>query len=394
MRILHTSDWHIGKRIGRYDRTDEYREALDQVQAIAEEHDVDLVVVSGDLFDRPTPPTEALGMAMEALRRLADDGRRPVVAIAGNHDSPELFEVLAPYLRPLGVHLVGDIRRPDQGGVIEVETAAGPAVVACFPFLREGRVVDFMQDVGGWYGEYQERVGGIFGAYGRALEPHMRRAVTILTAHVAVPGVTIGGRELGRGERELHIGETYMASAAALPSVAHYVALGHIHAPQKVPGTGTFQAEYAGSLLPLDFGEAGEQKRVVVVTAEAGGAVQIESVPLHVGRPLLHIEGTWDEIVARRDEIKEGYLDLVVTTQGPDPSLAARAADLFPYVVKVRASYPEAQRQRERRTGRPWRDLYAEFHEQKRNTPPPAPLLDAFDEVHVAAQDEAIDAPA
>ncbi|PKN79232.1 MAG: hypothetical protein CVU47_10955 [Chloroflexi bacterium HGW-Chloroflexi-9] len=393
MRILHTSDWHIGKRIGRYDRTDEFAEALDQVIAIAEEREVDLVIVSGDLFDRASPPTEALGMGMEALRRLADDGRRPVVAIAGNHDSPELFEVLAPYLRPLGVHLVGQIRAPELGGLIEIETANGRAVIACFPFLREGRVVDFMQGVGDWYGAYQDRVGAIFGAYGRALEPHMRDAVTIMTAHVTVPGVTIGGRNLGRGERELHLGESYMASAAALSPVAQYTALGHIHAPQPVPGAPA-PAHYAGSLLPLDFGEAGEEKRVLLVTAEPRGLAQVESIPIIAGRPLLHVEGTWDEIVARRDELNEGYLDLVVSTDGPDPSLAARAADLFRFVVKVRAVYPDQRQPRQSRAGRPWRDLYGEFHQEKRNVPAPDALLAAFDEVHDAVLDEVIDAPA
>ncbi|MEI6136737.1 MAG: exonuclease subunit SbcD, partial [Chloroflexota bacterium] len=85
MRILHTSDWHIGKHLGRYDRAAEFRDALDEVHAIAEAQAVDLVIVSGDLWDRSSPPTDALGDGIEALMRLADNGRRAVVAIAGNH---------------------------------------------------------------------------------------------------------------------------------------------------------------------------------------------------------------------------------------------------------------------------------------------------------------------
>ena len=104
MRILHTSDWHIGKNLGRYDRSAEFIEVLDEVQGIAEAREVDLVIVSGDVWDRGTPPTDALGMGIEALVRLAAGGKRQVVAIAGNHDSQELFEVLAPPVRPFGVH--------------------------------------------------------------------------------------------------------------------------------------------------------------------------------------------------------------------------------------------------------------------------------------------------
>ena len=169
MKILHTSDWHVGRRLGRHDRTEEFRAVLDEVAGIADGHRADLLLVSGDLFDRAVPPIEALALGIEALVRLAQD--RPVVAVAGNHDSPDLFEALAPLLRSQGrgVHLVGTIKRPDEGGVLGPDVLGVEAVVACFPFLREGRVVDFMQDAGEWYGAYAERVQHITQAYNRAL---------------------------------------------------------------------------------------------------------------------------------------------------------------------------------------------------------------------------------
>ena len=94
MKALHTADWHVGKRIGRYDRLDEYREVIDEVASIADAEDVDLVLHSGDVFDRPVPPIEALDVAFRGLVALSNGGRRPVVVIAGNHDSPALFEAL------------------------------------------------------------------------------------------------------------------------------------------------------------------------------------------------------------------------------------------------------------------------------------------------------------
>ena len=113
MRVLHTSDWHIGKRIGRFDRSHEFREVLEEVADIADREQVDLVLHSGDVFDRPVPPVEALSLGLQGLVRLTDGGRRPVVAIAGNHDSPGLFEALAPFVADRNVHLVGEIKAPE-----------------------------------------------------------------------------------------------------------------------------------------------------------------------------------------------------------------------------------------------------------------------------------------
>src|SRR4030042_3768912 len=98
MRILHTSDWHVGKRPGRFDRIEEHLAAVSRVADIASAEHIDLVVHSGDVFDRPMPPVEALRVALTGLVLLSDEGRRPVVVVAGNHDSPELFEARAPFL--------------------------------------------------------------------------------------------------------------------------------------------------------------------------------------------------------------------------------------------------------------------------------------------------------
>ena len=388
MRILHTSDWHIGKHLGRYDRAAEFREVLDEVQGIAEDRAVDLVIVSGDLWDRATPTTDALGDGIRALRDLADGGRRAVVAIAGNHDSGELFEVLAPLMLPMGVHLVGRIRRPTDGGVLRIDTPSGVAAIACVPVLREGRVVDFMAESGKWYGEYQERLTGIFSAMGEALETEAADAVTVLVAHATVNGAVVRGREYGRGERELHMGDTYTIDPAGLPPGPQYIAMGHIHAPQRVPGA-PGAAEYAGSLLPLDFGEAGEEKRVVLVTAEPRTPARAESIALATPRraPLIRASGTWDELIARRDEFANAYLDLTVSTLGPDPALAANAAATFERLVRVRADYPRATARATDRAGRSWDELYGEFHEREHGEPPSDAVRAAFAELHEVVVD-------
>ena len=377
MKILHTSDWHVGKKLGRYERMAEYREVLDEVVGIADDENVDLVVVSGDLFDRPTPPMEALALVIETLERLSNDGARPVVAVAGNHDSAALFEVLDPLLAARNVRLVGDIKRPDDGGVITVETPAGLAALGCFPFLREGRVVDFMEDTGKWYGAYADRVRMITEAYAtRAIEQAGKNGVSLLVAHFMVTGARIGGHGRQRGERALHMGEAYSATAQAVPTSLSYVAMGHIHAPQPVPGA-QVPANYAGSLLELDFGEAGEQKRVVIVEAEPGVPATSRSVNLSGGRRLIRATGRWDDIVARTD-LKDAFVDLTIETDGPDPTLGDRARAEFPYLVKATVSYPQQVSDRPSRAGLAWDELYGEYVLAERGAPPPDDLLEAF----------------
>jgi exonuclease SbcD len=386
MRILHTSDWHIGKRLGRHDRMDEYQAVLAEVGWIADAHQVDLVIVSGDVWDRPSPPTDALALGLQTLLRLAEG--RPVIAVAGNHDSPEFFEALAPLLRPLGVHLIGNVKRPDEGGIIGPDELGGlPAVVACFPFLREGKVVDFMKDAGEWYRGYADRVAAITGRYNEALvERAGADLVPILTAHFLVNGVKIG-RDAPRGERELHMGDAYAATPQAIPAGPQYVAMGHIHAPQTVPGT-PVPAEYAGSLLALDFGEAGEQKRVVLVDAEPGRLAVGEGVPLQSGRTLVRVNDTWDAIEARTDELADAFLDLTVKTTGTDMSLAERAHEAFPFLVRVRAQRPiGADRERLTKGHRSWEELYAEYYRREHDEDAPDDLLVLFREVLAEAAD-------
>jgi DNA repair protein SbcD/Mre11 len=386
MRILHTADWHVGRRLGRHDRTEETRAALAEVARIADDEHVDLVLVAGDVFDRPSPPVEALSLGLGALLRLAVG--RPVVVVAGNHDSPELFDALAPLLRERGVHAIGAIRAPDAGGVLGPDVLGVPAVVAGFPFLREGRVVDFMAETGRWYGQYAERISAITAAYNEAL---IARAgddlVPVLVAHFMVNGVRVS-----HSERELHIGDAYAATAQSIPAGPQYVALGHIHAPQPVPGAAV-PAAYAGSLLSLDFGEAGEQKRVVLVDVEPGRLATVGSVPIEAGRPLVAARGTWDELAARTDELAGSYVDLTVAVGGPDPELGRRAAEAFPYLVRVRAERPAVERERRQDVAeRPSdADLYAAFvRATSGGEEPPEDLVRLFREV----LEEAADAPA
>ncbi|NQV04956.1 exonuclease subunit SbcD [bacterium] len=387
MRVLHTSDWHVGKRIGRFDRMEEHQEAIDRVVTVADDEQADIVLHSGDLFDRSIPPVEALRVGISGLMALASGGDRPVVVVAGNHDSPGLFDALAPLLVRFGVHLVGSIRRPDDGGVLTIETEAGTAHIGCFPFLRAAQVVDFMERADSWYGTYADRVRGICGRYADEIGTRLAKGDTgLLVGHFMVGGVNVH-RGLQRGERELHLGEAYAADAMAVPTMLDYVALGHIHAPQPVPGA-QVPAEYAGSLLPLDFGEAGEVKRVVVVDTAPDAPATVRSVDVGAGRPLIRAEGTWDQLDAR-DDLDDAYLDLVVDTDGPRQGLADLARDRFEHLVKVQARYERPEAEARATSDRPLVEVYAEYFETTHGSAPDEQLLAAFSAFEEEASDAA-----
>jgi len=380
VKVLHTSDWHVGKRIGRYDRSAEFAEVIAEVVQVANDEEVDLVLHSGDLFDRPQPPVGAIEIAFQGLVGLTKGGERPVVVIAGNHDSPSLFEALAPFFAIHNIFLVGDIKRPDEGGVLELTTAGGRAVVSCFPFLREGRVVDFVKEADEWYKHYADRLRQISETYSTyATELAGNDAATFLVAHFLVGGSKVHGHGAPRGERELHMGEAYAATSEAIPPGPQYVALGHIHAPQPVPGA-KVPAEYAGSLLELDFGEAGETKRVVVVEVEPGMPAAVRSVPLTGGRRLVRATGDWQSLVGR-EELYESFVDLTVQTAGPDPGLGDRAREEFEYLVKVTADYPRAETEIDAHADKTLIERYADFIIDRDGVEPNPELLAAFTEV-------------
>jgi exonuclease SbcD len=244
-----------------------------------------------------------------------------------------------------------------------------------------------MRDAGEWYRAYAEKVTAIAAHYNEALVARAGSdAVPILMAHFMVGGVKVD-RAAPRGERELHMGDAYAATAQAIPAGPQYVAMGHIHAPQRVPGA-PVPAEYAGSLLALDFGEAGEEKRVVVVDVEPGSLAVPETVALTTGRRLVRATGTWDAIEARAEELADRYVDLTVQTSGTDTTLAERARETFPFLVRVRAQRPAGfDREPVSREHRSTEELYAAYYLREHGEAAPAGLLTLFHDVLEEAAD-------
>ena len=359
MRALHTSDWHVGKTIRGRSRIDEHRAVLTEIAGIADREQVDLVLVAGDLFDTAGPAPDAEDVVYQALLALAADHTRPVVVIAGNHDSPGRLAALRPLFVAHGIHVLASPSRPDEGGVLEL----GDARIALVPFPSQRTVITadalMHRDAADHGGNYAERVRRIIDSLCTTFTAD---TVNLVVAHLMVIGGTMGG-----GERGAHTIFEYWVPATAFPTTAHYVALGHLHRAQKLDGPSPLH--YCGSPLQLDFGETANQPSVNVITAEPGRAgVDVTPIALSSGRRLRLLRGTPDELLAMVDTTGDDHVKLVVES-GPRPGLADELREKFPTAVEVMlasthedATTPPDLEGRESRTPH---DLLAEYLSQR-----------------------------
>ncbi len=387
IRLLHTSDWHLGRTIRNRPRTEEFAAVLDEVVRIAIDEKVDGLLVAGDLYDSRAPGPEADAILVETLVRLHEAGI-PVVAIGGNHDSAQRLEAFAPLYRAIGATIVGNVHRPDAGGATEIVSRDGTttALVACVPFVPERKFATtaaLFDAPESWYATYADGMGNLLDAFAAAFRPDR---VNVLLAHLYADGSLLGG-----GEREVTVGLEYAVSPARLPAAASYLALGHIHRPQRVAGTAA-PGRYSGSLLQLDFGETEQQKSVAIVDAGPATPAAVREVPLTAGRRLIDLRGTLDAVTSAAESIGDAWVRVFVETDGPVPGIADRVREALPNALDVKLVYDRSADDEpgSRTAGVGALDPRAQFAAYERLThgvePDPA-LLAAFDEVLTLVRD-------
>ncbi len=328
MKLLHTSDWHVGRGIRGRSRADEHRAVLAEIAEIAADERVDLVIVAGDLFDTASPTPIAEQIVYQALRDLAATGAE-VVVIAGNHDNPRRWQAIHRLLDGTNVHIVGDVRGPDDGGVLTFDALA--TRVAVLPFVSRRGIVRSQHLMERRADEhevrYAERVRQMVATLTAGFDDTM---VNVFTTHLTVAD---GAPVLGGGERAAHIFD-YLVSPAIFPPSCTYVALGHLHQPHELAAPAP--TWYSGSPLHLDFGEVErEHKAVILVEAVPGLPATVRPVPLQEGRPLRTVRGRVADLEARREELADAHVRLVVT-DGARAGLADEVREAFPNVVDVR----------------------------------------------------------
>ena len=322
MRVLHTSDWHIGRTLYGRKRYEEFEAFLTWLAETIQQNEIDALLVAGDIFDTSAPSNRAQELYYRFLCRVAASSCRHVVVVAGNHDSPSFLNAPKELLKALDVHVVGSATSSPEDEVLVLRNEQDiPELIVCaVPYLRDRdiRVAEVGESV-----EAKERkiIDGIRTHYAAvaALAKQKRDELEVDIPIVAMGHLfTAGGQTVdGDGVRELYVGSLAHVTAGIFPTSFDYLALGHLHVPQAVNGSETIR--YSGSPLPMGFGEAKQQKSVCQVVFDQGedhittASVQLIDVP--VFQRLERVKGDWDGISNRILELSatdsQGWLEVI-----------------------------------------------------------------------------------
>lgn len=322
MKILHTSDWHIGKKLMNRDRLDEQAAVLGEIADVCEREGVELVLVAGDVYDTFLPPAEAEELFFRTVKRLAGKDRA-VFLISGNHDDPVRLAACAPIAEEAGVYVAGGHTPPlPVGGSRPVRVAAagdGYAVfenkkgervyVNALPYPNEARLREEKSDE-----PFRDK---IFRWIARGQNGYQGNMPCILLSHLFVAGGSVS-----EGERDIDLGGARAVDLDALPD-CDYIALGHLHKKQHFTKKNVW---YSGSILQYSFDEAGTQKRVVLLETKGDKLSSVTEIPLTQGKPLVRLSA---ESVEEGIGLLEGHADyhveLTLSLDAPLTSEETRA---------------------------------------------------------------------
>jgi exonuclease SbcD len=298
IKILHTADWHLGKKLDHFTRIEEQRLVLNEICEIADNQKADIIVVAGDLFDTFNPPVEAVDLFYKTLKRLTNNGKRPVIAIAGNHDSPDRIDAPDPLARECGILFVGnpDVSIPpmviengfaitqSENGFFEIQLPQFdyPIRIIATPYANEIRLKTYLGAA-----DKEVQLNQVLADSWKQLADTYcdTKGVNILTTHLYMLQRDGAILEEPEGEKPLRIGNADVVYTDCIPNQIQYTALGHLHRFQNIGGHPS-PVIYSSSPLSYSFSEAGQDKKVVIIEAEPNKAVEYKDIPLVSGRVL------------------------------------------------------------------------------------------------------------
>lgn len=320
MKILHTSDWHIGSALYGRKRYDESEQFLHWLVETIKNHSIEALLVAGDIFDTSTPSNTAQELYYRFLNEVSRTTCRHVIVTGGNHDSPSFLDAPKALLKVFNVYVVGSAAEREEDEVLVLKDAHNnPEVIVCaVPFLRDRDVRQ--SNEGESYRDKENRlVEGIISHYQKVYEEackernELGKSLPIIgMGHLFIAGSSIYKRSgETNGERDLYVGSLGQVPADRLPFF-DYFALGHLHIPQKVAGYENIR--YSGSPMVMNFDEIHHQKSVEIVDIHDQN-VDIQTVPVPAFRHFEQIKGDWDSIEANLKRLKEesfaGWVEVI-----------------------------------------------------------------------------------
>ncbi len=299
MKILHTADWHIGKKLHKHELSRDFDLFIDWLCQLLEKEKIDLLLVSGDVFDLANPSSEARTQYYRALMKLKQHRCR-IILTGGNHDSPAMLDAPREVLRELDIHIIGGMPQNPEEVIIPVHGSDGTpeVIVAAIPFLRDSDLRSANDGL-----TYEDRLE----ATRKGIEKTFFEAADFCQKnHPEIPVLAMGhlfaaGMEGSESERDIQIGNQAAFEASQFGEYFSYVALGHIHKPQRVAAP--IPAFYSGSPLPLSFSERKDEKRLLLLDTTNGW--EPESIKIPAFRSLLKISGELSEIKQKLDALQE-----------------------------------------------------------------------------------------
>ena len=401
MKILHTADWHLGKRLDDRSRMEEQQVVMQEICEIADREEADVVLVAGDLFDTFNPPTEAVDLLYQTLKRLTAEGRRPVIAIAGNHDSPDRIEAPDPLARECGIIFAGyphtliphfaldsglRVVQSDKGFVeLQLPGNETPLRLLFTPYANEYRLRTFLG-----HEESEEELRLLLQERWQQLADSYcdRRGVNILLSHLFM--VRRGDMLPEEPEEEkpiLQVGGAQALYTGNIPRQIQYTALGHLHRMRRVDASSS-PVFYSGSPLSYSFAEAGQQKHVLMIEVEPGEAAVVREVPLTCAKRLLRKRAYGvDEALQWLSENSDALVELTIVTDTFLTALERRALNaahsgivtIIPEVADVENLMGSGQKQIDLSRG--METLFRDYFHHEKGQEPNDEIMQLFNEI-------------
>lgn len=306
MKILHTADWHIGKKLHKHDLSADFEFFINWLVELVKKENVDVMLVSGDIFDLANPSNEARRAYFQALLKLRDL-KCKLILTGGNHDSPSVLNAPKELLQAMDIHVIGNLPEKIEDCLIPLKNGEGKteAVVAALPYLRDPDLRKATEEI-----SYESRIEAIREGIARVFE---NTANCCKENFPNIPAIAMGhlfaaSASTSESERDIQVGNEASFSADKFGDYFNYIALGHIHRPQKV--NALVPAFYSGSPLPLSFSEREDKKRLLIIDTDD---FEVENIDIPVFRQLKRISGTLGELKSKLDALQpKGDLDTLL----------------------------------------------------------------------------------